>query len=446
MEGLRSLASRVEAEELRFSIPERREQQFHLIETNGDDFVNDFIPQQDITELLARVSSRSSAASITGEVKLIYILRSDDGALHVAKPDFDQIWTCLGLDEEPYLRYLITRSAYGFYHFESVYDGDISFYYYGYVPYLLIWRYNATTHRTQSIILPRASAGRSHGYNAFTEFSDVLYGTREYIRSPHFLIQVVASHGLEVIEWTVGRQVSELRRLERQTGFGVWVQERSSRGFETSEVIEMSKTLANIQVNVANNMRFLENADVMLDHVLNYHHQLPDPTEMKLSSHSPADDSQPAKRRSLIAAARVLKQQVASGKTTHDYLAARAKSQSTVLFSLLTHEDSAINERIARATQEDGSAMKTIAVMTMAFLPATFFAALFAIPSLQWSQPGHVVQSNFWVYWAFTIPATLLVFLFWVLLRRGLDIYSWIMLRTRVQGRKGNNVESKAMR
>jgi hypothetical protein len=29
--------------------------------------------------------------------------------------------------------------------------------------------------------------------------------------------------------------------------------------------------------------------------------------------------------------------------------------------------------------------MKTIAVMTMAFLPAAFFAALFAIPSLQWT-------------------------------------------------------------
>ena len=57
--------------------------------------------------------------------------------------------------------------------------------------------------------------------------------------------------------------------------------------------------------------------------------------------------------------------------------------------------------------------MKTIAIMTMAFLPATFFAALFAVPLLKWDEP-RVVQSNFWVYWAFTLPATALVFGLWV--------------------------------
>jgi hypothetical protein len=58
--------------------------------------------------------------------------------------------------------------------------------------------------------------------------------------------------------------------------------------------------------------------------------------------------------------------------------------------------------------------MKTIAVMTMAFLPATFFAALFSVPSLRWDQAA-VVQDNFWVYWAFTLPATTMVFLVWYL-------------------------------
>jgi predicted neutral ceramidase superfamily lipid hydrolase len=53
--------------------------------------------------------------------------------------------------------------------------------------------------------------------------------------------------------------------------------------------------------------------------------------------------------------------------------------------------------------------------MTMAFLPATYFAALFAVPSLKWDQPGDVIQSNFWVYWAFTVPSTLVVFFLWYL-------------------------------
>jgi hypothetical protein len=59
--------------------------------------------------------------------------------------------------------------------------------------------------------------------------------------------------------------------------------------------------------------------------------------------------------------------------------------------------------------------MKTIAVMTMAFLPATFFAALFAVPTLDWDSDT-VIKNNHWVYWAFTVPATLLVFLIWFLL------------------------------
>lgn len=58
--------------------------------------------------------------------------------------------------------------------------------------------------------------------------------------------------------------------------------------------------------------------------------------------------------------------------------------------------------------------MKTIAVMTMVFLPATFYAALFAVPSLQWDQGSAIIQDNFWVYWAFTLPTTVAVFLVWL--------------------------------
>lgn len=58
--------------------------------------------------------------------------------------------------------------------------------------------------------------------------------------------------------------------------------------------------------------------------------------------------------------------------------------------------------------------MKTIAIMTMVFLPATFFAALFAVPSLQWDAP-RVIQDRFWIYWAFTLPSTVTVFVVWFL-------------------------------
>jgi Mg2+ and Co2+ transporter CorA len=92
------------------------------------------------------------------------------------------------------------------------------------------------------------------------------------------------------------------------------------------------------------------------------------------------------------------------------------------LFTLMTHEDASVNtelaessRQIAEAAKRDSSSMKTVAIMTMAFLPGTFIAALFAIPSLDW-QGENVITKQFWVYWAFTIPATALVFLIWLLL------------------------------
>lgn len=52
--------------------------------------------------------------------------------------------------------------------------------------------------------------------------------------------------------------------------------------------------------------------------------------------------------------------------------------------------------------------MKTIAVLTMAFLPATFFAALFSIPSLGWND-----SDKFALYWACAIPVTIGTFAVW---------------------------------
>jgi hypothetical protein len=68
--------------------------------------------------------------------------------------------------------------------------------------------------------------------------------------------------------------------------------------------------------------------------------------------------------------------------------------------------------------------MKAIAVMTMLFLPATFFAALFAMPSLKWDEPG-VIQGSFGVYWAFVLPTTAVIFVAWA----GIAQRDWIMAR-----------------
>ncbi|PMD31043.1 hypothetical protein L207DRAFT_591976 [Hyaloscypha variabilis F] len=54
---------------------------------------------------------------------------------------------------------------------------------------------------------------------------------------------------------------------------------------------------------------------------------------------------------------------------------------------------------------------KTIAILTMFFLPATFFAILFTLPLFNWDTPDEpVVRPKIWIYWAFTGASTVGIF------------------------------------
>ena len=82
------------------------------------------------------------------------------------------------------------------------------------------------------------------------------------------------------------------------------------------------------------------------------------------------------------------------------------------IVQMMTRDEAFASIELARAAVLDSSSMKVIAIMTMVFLPGTFFAALFSVPSLRWDTRP-VIQDNFWVYWAFTLPFTALVLLIW---------------------------------
>jgi len=57
--------------------------------------------------------------------------------------------------------------------------------------------------------------------------------------------------------------------------------------------------------------------------------------------------------------------------------------------------------------------MKTLAAVTVAFLPGTFVASFFAMPLFHWDTTP-VVSSRFWIYWAVAVPLTLVTLLIWV--------------------------------
>ena len=91
---------------------------------------------------------------------------------------------------------------------------------------------------------------------------------------------------------------------------------------------------------------------------------------------------------------------------------------------------------MAATSSQDSTAMKTLAFITTLFLPATFVAVspfslpipqatltnycqtVFSTGMFNWqssvpSSSSRIVSSYFWIYWAFTIPLTIIVAFSW---------------------------------
>ncbi|KAI0167303.1 hypothetical protein BJ166DRAFT_230884 [Pestalotiopsis sp. NC0098] len=87
-----------------------------------------------------------------------------------------------------------------------------------------------------------------------------------------------------------------------------------------------------------------------------------------------------------------------------------------LVFNLVTQQDSETGTEIARDAKADSASMKTIAVLTMIFLPATAVSGFFGMAFFDVSDDGVLISSALvWLFVAITVPLTVLVFfLVWV--------------------------------
>ena len=76
-----------------------------------------------------------------------------------------------------------------------------------------------------------------------------------------------------------------------------------------------------------------------------------------------------------------------------------------------------ISTSIAAITKDDSFAMRTIAIMTIVFLPATAISSLFSTSMFDWQAAAGspVVSIRFCIYLTIAIPLTFLVFGLWLL-------------------------------
>lgn len=72
-----------------------------------------------------------------------------------------------------------------------------------------------------------------------------------------------------------------------------------------------------------------------------------------------------------------------------------------------------IAQRDNRINRDDSFSMKTLSIMSMALLPGTFVASFFAMPFFSFGT-DQVVNGHFWIYWAVTLPFTVVVFTGWI--------------------------------
>lgn len=70
-----------------------------------------------------------------------------------------------------------------------------------------------------------------------------------------------------------------------------------------------------------------------------------------------------------------------------------------------------VAQNINRAVQSDSSAMKTIALVTVAFFPMPFFASFFSMTFFVYNSNSNtwIKSDKLWIYWAISIPLTCLI-------------------------------------
>ena len=109
----------------------------------------------------------------------------------------------------------------------------------------------------------------------------------------------------------------------------------------------------------------------------------------------------------------------------------RATSQVNLLFSVVSQQDGILNRResrlnqvIAASSKQDSISVTTFTFITALFLPGTFIATLFSMTMFDWypetddasSSPQETsVSSKFWLFWAISIPLTVLTMSGWFL-------------------------------
>ncbi|KAI1120327.1 hypothetical protein F5Y10DRAFT_258636 [Nemania abortiva] len=334
---------------------------------------------------------------------IVVPVNSDDQRLPINKFIFRRLIT-EHLKIDPCVLYFIAKRYDGFHRIDSATSTS---YIIGTSMYMLVWKYDRQRGSTAGLLFER----REHGF--CKSIPDLLERFSSHSRSPGLLAFVACLATCESLDANIEeRDLHHIRHLEAVTAFGPDGVDIPRHRHETEKIMYWLKLIADAHINLSHKLRITSMMSSIIDDILGDYGP----------SSTLADGGTDMRSAVLVLASRIK-----SFDTYVVYVKERATQLSNVLFALLTHEDAAISADMAKSSHElarhstyiaecakrDSASMKSITIITMTFLPATFFATLFALPTLDWNGET-IVTGKFWIYWAFTIPTTALVLLLWV--------------------------------
>lgn len=99
----------------------------------------------------------------------------------------------------------------------------------------------------------------------------------------------------------------------------------------------------------------------------------------------------------------------------------RLDIQRSALYNIIAQKESKLNfqmageqRKLAHASKRDSAAMKTISLLGAIFFPGAYLASVFSMTFFNFqNSSGPSVSEQFWIYWAVTIPVTMIIVGVW---------------------------------
>ncbi|KAI1171738.1 hypothetical protein F4777DRAFT_36093 [Nemania sp. FL0916] len=399
MEGLRSQMSSIFREKQRCTEPPDEQYKYSVLEifrgTNEAVEVNTkkISHRALVSELKKSVSHSPGGDTEMPFLQLLRIRCNQDYGFIIGSENFGDIFSLYGID--PIFLYLYTDgNRRGYYHVRRP-DGDniegVESSLFHSAGMVLFWSYYPKSRKTFAIACNYSL--KTSFLDPYDKLVEILGGMKEAFEYPWYLhLASITERSMwleQYVDWIGAKILYIEKRISQNDGVSPQ---------NTLTLPELTGVSDWIHIVGARLVTALGQADLTID-LLNAEafSSCDDDREfggidMDLNS------SRVQQAKQLAALFRV---QIATRKDDISRYQKLVGNQASAIFGL-------INLNIAESTRKDSASMRIIAVMTMLFLPGTFFATLFAVPSLKWDEDP-VITNRFWVYFAFTIPSTLFI-------------------------------------